>query len=295
MMTSLTSVAALTIQVTLGGLGLFDCLKKDHHEFGGTDCCLRCESEVIKIHNLLEVLQHHVSSSQRVKAARELRSYDWQCHPDVVPVLADVLLIDCEKKVRKAVAETLAKLHPCDPTAQVALEQAAISDPDFWTRKRSRKALDRIERGCGAGCSVCGPTSFAGAVVGTPPPVEYEVEPDLLPPLRAPRVYGEVPYDRVAPLDGRRVPSLPPLGEAAPDRSDLPVLPDPNAQPELLPRPIEPFGDEPPVEDVPPQALPVPSPPSVSPFGASRNDETPSRRPARSAGPIRIFTIGRSR
>ncbi|WP_169977181.1 HEAT repeat domain-containing protein [Tautonia rosea] len=295
MMTTLTSVAVLTIQLTVGGLGLFDCLKKDRHAFGGADCCLRCESEVIKVHNLLEVLQYHVSASQRVDAARSLRSYDWQCHPEMVPVLADVLINDCEKKVRKAVAETLAKLHPCDPTAQVALEQAAISDSDFWTRRRARKALDRIDRGCGSGCSVCAPIAVVGEVVGTPLPVEYEVEIETLPPLRAPRVYGEVPYDRVAPLYERRVPTLPPADVTEPSRSDIPVLPDPNARPELLPRSIEPFELEAPVEVAPPDVLPLPTPPSVSPFGASRGVEEPPRPPARAARPIRIFTIGRPR
>jgi hypothetical protein len=294
---SLTCAALLTVQLTVGGLGLFDCLKKDRHEFGGADCCRACGSEVIKVHNLLEVLQFHISDHQRARAARSLGSYDWQCHPEMVPVLAEVLRNDCEKKVRKAVAETLAKLHPCDPTARVALEESAVSDPDFWTRKRSRKALDRIARGCGAGCSVCAPTPVIGIgeVVGTPAPVEYEVEVETLPPLRAPRVYGEVPYDRVAPLHERRVPTVPPPGASAPYGSDLPILPDPDAQPELLPRSIEPSQGEPPIEVAPPEALPLPNPPSVSPFGASSGVEESARPPARSRGPIRIFTIGRSR
>ncbi|MEW4569394.1 HEAT repeat domain-containing protein [Tautonia sp. JC769] len=296
---SLTCAALLTVQLTVGGLGLFDCLKKDRHAFGGPDCCQTCGSEAIKVHNLLEVLQLHISDHQRARAARSLRDYEWQCHPEMVPVLADALRDDCSKKVRKAVAETLAKLHPCDPTALVALEQAAVGDPDFWTRKRSRKALDRIERGCESGCLVCSPTPVIGVgeVAGMPYPAEYEVEVDVapLPPLRAPRVYGEVPYDRVAPLYERRVPTVPPPGSSTPYGSDLPILPDPNAQPELLPRSVEPYPDGPPVEVAPPEALPLPEPPAVSPFGASRGVGESPRPSGRPRGPLRIFTIGRSR
>ena len=68
----MTCSVVLATQLAVGGLGWFDCLKKDRHGYRGADCCTSCLSEATKVQNLVVVLEHHVSRKQREKAAREL-------------------------------------------------------------------------------------------------------------------------------------------------------------------------------------------------------------------------------
>jgi hypothetical protein len=276
---------ALAAQLAVGGLGLFDCLKKkdhgDDHRFDGPGCCGSCLSEYREVQGLLVEMQHHANWRRRDDAAHELREFDWRRHPELAPALAYTMLNDCHEEVREEAAESLAKLAPCDGSAHLALRQASLSDPDHATRKWARRALDRLDGRCLTDCPLCGPVPEIGpGAVSSPMPAGYEYEDEYevggVPPIRAPRVYGEVPIDRVSPLIERSAP--------------VPYPADPTGlgpRPGLLPPALPPMDS--PVEVLPPAEPPPPSPPAVSPFGASRRPIGPGPRP-----PARLFTVGRS-
>jgi hypothetical protein len=290
MTSALACSMALAAQLAVGGLGLFDCLKKDHrddHHFDGPECCRSCLSEFREVQELLVEMQRHPNWRRRDDAAHELREFDWRSHPDLAPALAYTMLNDGHEEVREEAAETLAKLAPCDGSAHLALRQVALTDPDHATRKWAKRALDRLDHRCLTDCSLCGPVPDIGpGVMASPIPTGsesgYEVELESLPPIRAPRIYGEVPFDRVAPQSERSAP--------IPDSVDPSA---PALRPGLLPPALSPLDS--PVEVLPPAEPPPPSPPAVSPFGASRHPIEPGPRPpARVGGPVRLFTVGRS-
>ena len=276
---------ALSAQLAVGGLGLFDCLRKkldhDDHRYVGPECCRSCFSEYREVQHLMVIMQRHPSWKERDDAAHDLRDFDWRCHPDLAPALAYTMLGDCHEEVREEAAETLAKLAPCDGSAHLALRQAALSDPDHATRQWARRALERLDDRCLTDCSICGPDPPAGpAVVDVPAAAEYELE--VLPPTRAPRIYGEVPFDLMAPSPGRSAPV------PAPTTPPGPYPGDPGSRPGLLPPALPPLDG--PVEVLPPAEPPPPVPPAASPFGTSGNRVEPAPRP-----PARLFAVDRPR
>ncbi|QDV38579.1 HEAT repeat domain-containing protein [Tautonia plasticadhaerens] len=284
----------LAAQLAVGGLGLFDCLKakhdRDDHRYDGPGCCRSCLSEYREVQGLLVVMQRHPSWKERDDAAHDLRDFDWRCHPDLAPTLASAMLGDCHEEVREEAAETLARLAPRDGMAHLALRQAAHSDPDHATRKWARRALDRLDDRCLTDCPICGPvTPVEPTGFASPVPTGYDVEVEVLPPARGPRIHGDVPFDLSLPLEERSEWSTP--APALPGGVD-PV--DPGPQPGLLPPALAPPDG--PIEILPPAEPPPPVPPAVSPFGASRDRAGPvTRALSRAGGPTRPFAVGRPR
>lgn len=296
---------ALLTHCAFGGLlgGLFDCLKDHHrgHEYNGPECCRACLVEQRTVINLIAIMQKHPNWRERDDAAHELREYDWRAHPEIAPSLAFTMLEDPHEEVREEAAETLAKLAPCDPSAHVALREAAVADPDHATRKWARRALAKLDHRCLDDCPICGPAPEAVVEAPVPTIVEEEVimPPDAygrpLPPIDPrPRVDGELPIE---PYPGGIPPmeALPPIEGYGPEVAPYPGLPDPNARPGLLPEPLPPA--EGPIEVLPPAEVPPVAPPAASPFGrppgVSRREDGRSSSRSVDDLPVLRLTVGR--
>lgn len=93
----------------------------------------------------------------RRKAARQLRGYDWERHPEAVEALADAVLHDRQCLVRQEAAESLGRMKPCHPSAHEALARAAEDDPSLIARCAAKKALKSVGKACVEPCDVCGP------------------------------------------------------------------------------------------------------------------------------------------
>lgn len=78
---------------------------------------------------------------KRSQAAEELRKYDPQAFPDMIPVLLDVLAHDPKAPVRAEAAHSLGKLRPVSVAVGQALEQALAKDKSMRVRIQARSAL----------------------------------------------------------------------------------------------------------------------------------------------------------
>lgn len=221
--------------------------------------CGDCGADPAKVSYEVMRLQTCDRWRARDNAAHALAKFDWKCHPEIVPVLVNALLRDCEEEVREEAAESLTKLAPCLPEVHAALERAARCDPDHATRKQAARGLKALANGCEAPCNVCGPQP-AGLIVpvpahlGTHPewrgsfdePVYEPYVPGYGGPI-GPSPLSPSPYRRAIPLD----PYDPPLqstpmpyneyDEPASPLDRLPALPSPSVPPADL-EPLPPLG-----------------------------------------------------
>ena len=94
-----------------------------------------------RVPELIVIVKTDKDESKRTSAAEELRQYDPATHPDIVPVLIDVLLNDAKPAVRVEAAESLAKLRPVSQEAGWALEQARDKDSSMRVRAKARYEL----------------------------------------------------------------------------------------------------------------------------------------------------------
>ena len=94
-----------------------------------------------RVPELLGLVKTSPDENQRAKAAEELRKYDPQAFPDMVPVLIDVLASDPKAPVRSEAAHTLSKLRPVSVPVGQALERALAKDPSMRVRLQTRSAL----------------------------------------------------------------------------------------------------------------------------------------------------------
>ncbi|MDG3003463.1 HEAT repeat domain-containing protein [Paludisphaera mucosa] len=163
----------------------------------------------------------------RRKAARGLRAYDWERHPEAVEALADAVLHDRQCLVRQEAAESLGKMKPCLPVAHEALACAAESDKSLIARHAAKKALKAVGKSCVEPCDVCG--------------VDSEVIEEGIPPFRAD------PGDAAFPTIPETSPIVPEtsLDPLTPTSLEVPVLP-PTPSP-FIPDPDAPFPARPPV------------------------------------------------
>jgi hypothetical protein len=76
----------------------------------------------------------------RANAAHELREFDPAKHPEIVPILVEVLQNDQKPVVRTEAAATLAKFRPVSQEVGMALEQAT-KDSSFRVRWQARSSL----------------------------------------------------------------------------------------------------------------------------------------------------------
>lgn len=94
-----------------------------------------------RVPELLAQVKTDGDESKRAAAAQELRQYDLQQYPMIVPVLADVLLTDKKPAVRAEAAQSIGKLRPLSDQGGMALEQALANDPSMRVRLQARSSL----------------------------------------------------------------------------------------------------------------------------------------------------------
>jgi hypothetical protein len=94
-----------------------------------------------RVPELVKELRTDGDEHKRSAAAEELRQYDPQQFPEMVPALIEALLSDAKPAVRAEAAQTLGKLRPVNPTAGAALEQALAKDGSMRVRLQARSSL----------------------------------------------------------------------------------------------------------------------------------------------------------
>ena len=94
-----------------------------------------------RVPELLVTVKTDGDENKRARAAEELRQFDTAAHPEIVPILIDVLLNDKKTAVRAEAAQSLGKLRPVSQEAGQALEQALAKDPSMRVRLQARSAL----------------------------------------------------------------------------------------------------------------------------------------------------------
>jgi len=77
-----------------------------------------------RVPTLIATLRAEPDERKRASAAEELRQYDPNMFPEIVPTLADIALRDPKSSVRLEAIQSLAKLRPVSQRAGSALEQA---------------------------------------------------------------------------------------------------------------------------------------------------------------------------
>lgn len=191
---------------------------------------------------------------KRENAAEELRVYDANAFPDMIPALMQALQKDKDSDVRMESAATLGRLRPINNTIGFALERAVDSDPSMQVRLTARRALFQY--------SLQGYRSGSGKAEEPREPAE---QPTAEPPLAAPAT-GGVPATAASRQVAPRVGT--PTGYRRP-------APQPAYRPQAQPQPARaaaPLGQtgEPPLAGpeptlAPPAAPPVPAPEEEGP------------------------------
>jgi hypothetical protein len=192
-----------------------------------------------KVQQLLATVKGDGDESKRAAAAEELREFDAGQFPEMVPVLADVVLTDSKVSVRTEAAQTLGKIRPINQQAGWALEQTAAKDNSLRVRLAAKTAL--------MGYYVAG---FKGGkkdqgfpTAGKEPPLADPAV-KLPPPPPAPAVRGPQPSTgvqptRVIPNETAPPPLADPGARAPQSRTSSQLVPTP--MPVLEPAPK---GDE---------------------------------------------------
>ena len=90
---------------------------------------------------LITTLKTDRDADHRHRAAEELRNYDAQVFPDIIPALVAALQSDTKPSVRIEAAQSLGKIRPVNQTAGEALERAVSGDPAMRVRLQARSTL----------------------------------------------------------------------------------------------------------------------------------------------------------
>ncbi len=90
---------------------------------------------------LIYKLKASRSYRERLVAADELRQYDPQQFPDIVPALVDALRTDTHYRVRLEAAQSLGRIRPINQAAGAALQQAASADQAWRVRLQAWSSL----------------------------------------------------------------------------------------------------------------------------------------------------------
>jgi hypothetical protein len=185
-----------------------------------------------KVRELLATVKSDGDESRRASAAEELRDYDPAQFPEMVPVLADVVLSDSKVSVRAEAAHTLGKLRPVNQQAGTALEQAAAKDSSLRVRLAAKTALmgyymagfkGTPKQPNGAPNTKEPP--LADPAVQAPPPQQIPAARSVPPALPVVQPTRAVPAETVEP------PLAAPLAPSVTPRPALPLVP---TQPPVL-------------------------------------------------------------
>lgn len=158
-----------------------------------------------RVPELIITLKTDSDERKRAKAAEELRDYDAATFGEIVPVLADALLMDKKQSVRLEALAGLARIRPVNAIAGQAMEKAAAEDESLRVRFQARTALTKYHL---AGYSSKRPDSVTVNRMGS-------VEPPL-----------------------SLIPSPPPGPSIAPPRVEVGPLPEPVVTNPSVPRPL---------------------------------------------------------
>jgi hypothetical protein len=204
-----------------------------------------------RVPELIGILKTEKDEHKRVSAAEELRQYDANTYPEIILVLADVLLTDASSSVRSEAADSLSRLRPVSQSAGLALEQALAKDSSMKVRMQARYALLQYHW-----AGYHGMSKDAPLIQTKEPPLAKEGKPAMQMPLKPQQTgakFGETPPPPPAP------PADPPV---VPTK-----LPKGPVQAPLVPT-------DPPVLKAPPLA-PVETAPAPAPKGEQGPDLTP--------------------
>ena len=94
-----------------------------------------------RVPELLQTVRTETDDHKRAAAASELRLYDPNAFPEIVPALVELTLRDPNTNVRLEAVQSLAKLRPVSSQAGWALEQAVEKDSSRRVRLLARTSL----------------------------------------------------------------------------------------------------------------------------------------------------------
>ncbi len=200
-----------------------------------------------RVPELIVIVKTDKDESKRAAAAEELRQYDPAAHPDIVPVLIDVLMNDPKPGVRVEAAESLGKMRPVSQEAGWALEQAREKDASMRVRTKARyELLGYYWAGYHSDPKVKdAPTANpadAGKVV-VPAPGAAKGTPDKVIITPVPQKTTVAPAVRPAPVETVAPPLADPVGKPAPSLAPRPLPQGPTQAPAPLPTIPLPPGD----------------------------------------------------
>jgi HEAT repeats len=196
-----------------------------------------------KVQQLLITVKSDGDESKRASAAEDLRDFDAGQYPEMIPVLADVLLTDQKVSVRAEAAQTLGKVRPINQQAGWALEQAANKDNSLRVRLAAKTALmgyymagfkgGKKEQGFPSGKEppLADPAAKMPPSAPTQPTVRTPQSPNGVQPTRV--IPNETPPPPLADPDPRSaqprtttplVPSQVPVLQPAPSGDEGPML-----------------------------------------------------------------------
>jgi hypothetical protein len=96
---------------------------------------------VKRLPELVVQVQTDQDERKRANAAEELRHFDPQQFPDLVPLLIEVLKNDAKPTVRLEALQSLSKIRPTTQEARQAMDKAAASDTSLRVRLQARTSL----------------------------------------------------------------------------------------------------------------------------------------------------------
>ncbi len=99
-----------------------------------------------RVQELVQTLKSDPADGKRVAAAAELRQYDPQAFPEIVPALLEALQRDARPEVRSEAVDSLGKLRPVTTEVGMALERASASDAAPRVRSHAQAALKLYQK-----------------------------------------------------------------------------------------------------------------------------------------------------
>jgi hypothetical protein len=188
-----------------------------------------------RVPQLIAAVKSEKDDGKRADAAKALRDYDPAAFPDIIPVLADVVLHDAKPSVRAEAAQSLGKLRPVSQEGGVALEQAT-HDSSFRVRLQARSALLSYHLAGyhgtpkeGEAKAAPAPAKDAPGIAATPQQAVRTTVPQVPHPTPSP-IAGETPPPPLA----QPVPATPPSQTAPRPFTATPATPVPAGPPQSV-------------------------------------------------------------
>ncbi len=220
-----------------------------------------------RVPELINALRTGTDESKRQEAADELKQYDPNAYPQILPALIEALSKDGSTAVRSEAAASIARMRPINQQAGYALEQAQNNDPSLRVRMSARQGLlqynlvgyrgGKPPEAAGANNTngTQSPAAAPNATASARPPQPFfgrmpprgqfaeTAEPPLAEPPSgltnavpvsrprtphaAPPAMQPLPGGPTTPVQLPGVPPVPPAAPAKPTASDGPSLPSP--------------------------------------------------------------------